>query len=155
MPISSTGSISMSDIQNEYGGSNPISLSEYYRGGTYVPVHDNTLGIPSSGTISMDDFRGTSATPPIQVVTYTQHTPNYNTSTFGICSTLQTITIYQDSSVFNLSQPIYSNSTGTSSAPVGRRYKYQNGKITSMNDFDIKPTTVKNLIRYYIFIKES
>ena len=43
----------------------------------------------------------------------------------------------------------------TSSAPVGRRYKYQNGKITSMNDFDIKPTTVKNLIRYYIFIKES
>ena len=79
MPISSTGSISMSDIQNEYGGSNPISLSEYYRGGTYVPVHDNTLGIPSSGTISMDDFRGTSATPPIQVVTYTQHTPNYIT----------------------------------------------------------------------------
>jgi hypothetical protein len=31
-----SGTITMQDLQNEYGGSNPASLSEYYRGGTYV-----------------------------------------------------------------------------------------------------------------------
>jgi len=31
-----TGPITLLDLQNEYGGSNPISLSEYYRGGGRV-----------------------------------------------------------------------------------------------------------------------
>ena len=131
MAIPSTGSISMSEIQNEYGGSNPISLSEYYRGGTYVPVHDNTLGIPSSGTISMDDFRGTSATLPIQNIT--EHTVRYNTAEYRICNTLSNTTIYQDSDTFNFSRAIYSNAQGSSNASAGYyldafgRYKYWTG----------------------------
>lgn len=40
--------ISASDIQNEFGGSNPISLSEYY---------GVAAGVPGSGTISYDDLR--------------------------------------------------------------------------------------------------
>lgn len=44
-----TGTASLSDIQSEFGGSNPISLSEYYGAAS---------GIPASGTISIDDFRG-------------------------------------------------------------------------------------------------
>ncbi len=44
-----TGTASLSDIQTEFGGSNPISLSEYYGAAS---------GIPASGTISIDDFRG-------------------------------------------------------------------------------------------------
>ena len=44
-----TGTISFLDLQNYYGGTNPISLSEYY-GETYQ--------IPSSGTISLNTFRG-------------------------------------------------------------------------------------------------
>ena len=32
MAISSSGSVSFSQIQSEWGGSNPISLSEYYSG---------------------------------------------------------------------------------------------------------------------------
>lgn len=44
-----TGAASLSDIQTEFGGSNPISLSEYYGA---IP------SIPSSGAISIDDFRG-------------------------------------------------------------------------------------------------
>lgn len=62
--ISQTGPISLLDIQNEWGGTNPISLSEYYAGGPYVPA--GTYGypngvptpIPSSGPISLDNFRG-------------------------------------------------------------------------------------------------
>ena len=60
MAIPSTGSIAMSAIQTEYGGSNPISLSEYYSGGSNVPsgISGNNGTIPTSGTIKMGDFRG-------------------------------------------------------------------------------------------------
>jgi hypothetical protein len=66
-------SISMSQIQTEFGGSNPISLSEYYRGGANVPscTADGGRGlIAASGAISMDTFHGTSALKTI-VATFT------------------------------------------------------------------------------------
>ena len=51
------------DIQTEFGGSNPISLSEYYAGGSYVPAGTSgTYGaVPSSGTISIRNFYGTTS----------------------------------------------------------------------------------------------
>ena len=58
------GTLSMSTIAGEYGGSTPHSLSEYYRGGGLVPTHSNTAGIPSSGLIDFEDFQNTSATSP-------------------------------------------------------------------------------------------
>lgn len=55
-----TGAASFSDIQSTFGGSNPISLNEYYVGGgltrSGIGVHGPL--IPSSGAISVDDFRG-------------------------------------------------------------------------------------------------
>lgn len=56
--------VTLSDLQAEFGGANPISLSEYYAGGALVPA--GTIGypngvaqaIPSRGTISLNDFRG-------------------------------------------------------------------------------------------------
>lgn len=56
MPIQSSGAISLSDIQNEFGGANPISLSEYYRGGAYTTT--NNTGVPTSGAIDLADFYG-------------------------------------------------------------------------------------------------
>lgn len=37
MALQSSGAISFSDIQTEFGGSNPIGINEYYKGGSYVP----------------------------------------------------------------------------------------------------------------------
>ena len=56
MALPAVGSaISLSQIQTEYGGSNPISLSEYYDKGN----------APGSGAIDMSaDFGGTSNAPP-------------------------------------------------------------------------------------------
>ena len=51
MTLQSSGAISLSQIQTEFGGSNPISLSEYYGAAS---------GIPGSGTISMNQFYGKS-----------------------------------------------------------------------------------------------
>lgn len=62
MPLPSSGPLSLSDIQTEFGGVNPISLSEYYAGGGLVPPGTTgTFGaVPSSGTISIQNFYGTS-----------------------------------------------------------------------------------------------
>jgi hypothetical protein len=58
MALQSSGAISLSQIQSEFGGSNPISLSEYYSGGSQVGSW--VTGVPSSGAISLGDFYGTS-----------------------------------------------------------------------------------------------
>ncbi len=55
MTLQTTGAISLSDIQGEFGGSNPISISEYY---------GDAAGIPSSGTIDFSDFYGKTAPAP-------------------------------------------------------------------------------------------
>ena len=52
MALPSSGSISLNDIQTEFGGTNPIGINEYY---------GVASGVPASGTISFDDFYGTTA----------------------------------------------------------------------------------------------
>ena len=68
MAIPASGQVTLSDLQIEYGGTDPISINEYYRGGAYVPSGAGTATIPTSGAITLDNFRGTSKTA---TVTYT------------------------------------------------------------------------------------
>jgi hypothetical protein len=51
MALQGSGTISLADIQVEFGGSNPIGLNEYYSA---------AAGIPTSGTISIGNFYGAS-----------------------------------------------------------------------------------------------
>ena len=74
MALQSSGAISLSDIQTEFGGSNPISLSEYYGGGTYVPAGANP-GIATSGAINMNSFYGGVAAT---VLTISSNVNNYD-----------------------------------------------------------------------------
>lgn len=67
MTLPSSGALSLNSIQGEFGGSNPIGLNEYYRGGSLVPNHSNTSSIPTSGTIDVQDFYGTSASSPLDL----------------------------------------------------------------------------------------
>ena len=69
MTLPSSGPLSLSDIQGEFGGSNPISLNEYYAGGANVPAGTSgTYGaVPSSGTISVRNFYGTTNYVPVYV----------------------------------------------------------------------------------------
>lgn len=64
MPLPSSGSISISQIAAEFGGSAPHSLSEYYRGGGLVPDTPANAAIPTSGAIKLSDFYGASAVTP-------------------------------------------------------------------------------------------
>ena len=51
-----SSTISLVDVQNEFGGVNEIGINEYYKGGLYVPTLLDQY-IPSSGAISFDDLR--------------------------------------------------------------------------------------------------
>ena len=66
MTTPASGAIKLTNLQTEFGGTNPISMSEYYAGGVNVPA--GTTGgngsdgvsagtvIPSSGTLKMANF---------------------------------------------------------------------------------------------------
>jgi len=64
MTLPTSGALAFSNIQTEFGGANPIALSEYYAGGAYVPAGTSgTNGaVPASGAISVSKFYGTSQT---------------------------------------------------------------------------------------------
>ena len=53
MGTPASGAISIQDLADEFGGSVPHSLSEYYRNGGLVPF--NNTNIPTSGTISLSN----------------------------------------------------------------------------------------------------
>ena len=98
MPLPSSGPISFSNIQTEFGGTNPISLSEYYAGGALVPgTATGTFGaVPSSGAIRVGNFFGTQDRIPGIDYTF-RDLPNpdpfFNTgaSSFTVASTFATV----------------------------------------------------------------
>ena len=67
MALQSSGAISLGDVEGEFGGTAPTSLSEYYSA---------AAGVPASGEISLSDFYGTSARATINLSTGA--TNNYN-----------------------------------------------------------------------------
>jgi hypothetical protein len=56
MAIPASGTLTFAQIQTEFGGSNPIGLNEYYRGGAYVPNIPANSAIPTSGAIALSNF---------------------------------------------------------------------------------------------------
>lgn len=75
MPYSSKvptqGIIRLSQLQEEFGGNNPIAMSEYYRNALVTDIGVNA-GVPTSGQTSMSLYYGTakSVTPAI-ITSYT------------------------------------------------------------------------------------
>jgi len=58
MTLPLSGPISLGDIQAEFGGTDPIGLKEYYKGGAYVLYTDYAPNVPTSGPISLRNFYG-------------------------------------------------------------------------------------------------
>jgi hypothetical protein len=56
MAITSSGAITFANLQSEFGGSHPITISEYYRNAGAVP--GNNTNVPTSGVISLSNFYG-------------------------------------------------------------------------------------------------
>lgn len=67
MPVKTSGSISVQDLVNEFGGTDPHAFNEYYRGGSLVPATPNSgrnNAIPSvvGSQMKLGDFYGSSKT---------------------------------------------------------------------------------------------
>lgn len=53
MALPSSGTISVLQVAQMFGGSTPHSLSEYYKGGSLVLTTDTVPNVPTSGTITL------------------------------------------------------------------------------------------------------
>lgn len=98
-----TGTASLGNIQSEFGGSNPIQLSEYYGAAS---------GVPASGTISVDDFRGKSNFPVITVTSEyytTGKTGSYGYSSSGGYGSISPSSVFGVTiqSAISTAQPTY------------------------------------------------
>ena len=112
MALPSSGSISLNNIQAEFGGSNPIAISEYYRGGGLVLNSPANNSIPTSGTIKLTDFYGGDGT-----VSYL-YVLSYGSTKENACTGFESLFIYQSVEFFNFNQPIYTDSGLTDLAPA-------------------------------------
>ena len=54
MAVQSSGQISKQDVVDEFGGTAPHAMSEYYRGAG--EVGSANTNVPTSGEIKMSDF---------------------------------------------------------------------------------------------------
>jgi hypothetical protein len=86
MTIPSSGPIAFTTIQGEFDGSDSISLSEYYRNGSYVLYTDFAPNVPTSGTISIGNFYGARRTS-LQGIAFDGSTPWTVPSTLGTGAT--------------------------------------------------------------------
>jgi len=68
MALPSSGTLKISDIAGEFGGSTPHALSEYYRGGGLVPDVTQNASVPTSGTIKITDFYGAVNYTPLSIL---------------------------------------------------------------------------------------
>jgi len=118
MAIPSSGPLSLNDIQTEFGGTNPISLSEYYAGGGLVQsgATGDSGPIPTSGQISIGQFYGSTARVPI-VINNTATTLTANIYT--LASANPTYSAGITDVVYNNSGTLYSNSTSTGALTTG------------------------------------
>lgn len=81
MALQSSGTITIQDIVDEFGGTAPHSLSEYYRNGTYVG--STNTGVPTSGTIALSDFYGASAATVVTVTEGTLQSTSTGSYNYG------------------------------------------------------------------------
>jgi sugar lactone lactonase YvrE len=58
MVLQASGIIRLSNIKSEFNGIDPVELSDYYRGGVYVPDLPLNANVPASGTINLQNFYG-------------------------------------------------------------------------------------------------
>jgi len=123
MTLPSSGALSLQSIQGEFGGSNPIGLNEYYRGGSLVANNSNTASIPTSGTIQVDDFYGTSSATPLDLT----HNINMRSLQQGQGKTLSNLHGYITSNITSgtPSASDLSISAGGFNATITESYKIQ------------------------------
>jgi len=124
-----SGTVAMSNIQSEFGDS--YDMNNYYRGGSYVTNHPVNTGIPTSGTISMLQFRNASYIWYVSMTVgsatdlnmYNYMTANYGNSNGPIYATL----------TLNSSTALYATSTSSWGLTTGSGWPSGSSLTFNMN----------------------
>jgi hypothetical protein len=101
MTLPASGPITFLQLQGEFGGSTPITMTEYYGADT---------GIPTSGQISMSQFYGKSAADPLTYLGSSNNVDNAAISLTGMGLQQGDLVIFYSA---------VSNDFGTNSIPSG------------------------------------
>ena len=125
MTLPNAGSpINLAQLQTEFGGSNPIGLAEYYRGGSYVP---SSASVPASGKIELDDFYGFAIAPAYAIGDKPVNYSAGNSGTGTKVDWTYTVPAFTSPATYRLSWSI------TAEAAYGwtysRTYYYKNGVL--------------------------
>ena len=67
MAMQTSGEISIQDLKIFFGAGGTRGMSDFYRGGTFVPDISANSGIPTSGEIALSDFYGSQAQRTVTV----------------------------------------------------------------------------------------
>jgi len=130
MAIPGSGPVSFSQIQTEHGGSNPISLSEYYGADT---------GVPGSGTISVSDFYGTSSsdvTMDTLLFTPTSVGPGNSSASATVSGINQTVTLSVSQFLLFGSTAVRINSGSATNVGGGININVSNGDVIHVDFTD-------------------
>ncbi len=109
--------IKFSELQTEFGGSNPVSLSEYYRNGSYVT--DNNTNVPTSGTVKMSDYYGSSKKFTLTLAANTQEVDAYTSLIAAGWSGASFFEIVVNSGVY-----VWSDSTAKAGLTISGAFPY-------------------------------
>jgi len=136
MPIA-FNPISLGQLQTEFGGANPISISEYYRGGAYTT--NNNTNVPTGGTIALSNFYSAyRAYPVIMDFSRSANLQNaFYLDSPGFARITITTTTNGGTSI--ITYPLPTNVIYTITANVGNDRIRQNGngmQLEDLNDFD-------------------
>lgn len=84
MAIKPSGIITLdTDIPAEFGGARPHSLSEYYRGGSFVKNISYNQNVPASGSISLSDYYNGRNITSSSFTVPSYETQNFNSNNGG------------------------------------------------------------------------
>jgi hypothetical protein len=124
----------MAQIQTEFGGSSPISLSEYY----------GSAGAPSSGAISMSDFYGKSGPN----LTYASRLTNATTYTNPTSVNHPSGTTAGDLLIYSLSG--YATNTAATAAP-NAKFTSTEATVLAANQYNYSIVYDKGLYNFYSY----
>jgi hypothetical protein len=161
-PISLAGSTAGQSISNEFRSltTSTASLSQYYRGGTYVGPHNSSVA--ASGAISLGSFYNAQKRYPV-TITISSNTTNYNLQTSSVSGysaswTDLTLTINAGvtvsgtssngalmvSSGFNSADTIHINNSGTIQGGGGAGGAAANGN-GGIDGINLNPASSANI----------
>jgi len=129
MGLTNSGSISFSDISNEFGGTSNIRLSDYYRVSGLVDARPENIDVPLDGEVALSNYYGSTDN---ETVSYTKETYSLGTSSQSETDSFFAYEI--NGGTVNWTQDWQVGDTWVVIGPdVSEWFGYRSGKVTSVN----------------------